>query len=270
MIGIKVNLLKDSLERIDELIELVGEPCTIELFTEPRLFEKQGELAAEIRHPLLERVVVHTATDVETRPSDALANPSGFDNCLKQLEIVPEGGDLLLHPFGCGLAPEKRWKSLEEDAKATSQLADEAEKRGVGILKENIPPGFPFPHGRSAEDMEELTRHPNVSLCLDMSHQGMAQSRSESGGGDDYFREEWKRYLPHYDIESFLSLGPRYFHVADHRGWKGEGLEIGDGERDWSVMKRLEGVFVLEIRGQHENGFKAWKRNLERLRALLG
>lgn len=266
MIGIKVNVLIDPPEKIKELIDFVNEPCALEFFTPPHHFAKQKQLISKISHPLLSSVTVHMADDLSTCPSDPLVNPAGYSNCIKQLKMVPEGGAILFHPFGFGLSPEKRVRTLKEDFRVTCELADIAEQRNVSLLKENIPSGFPFPHGRSAEDMEFLTRHSNVSPCLDFSHQGMTANFS---GNDPYFREEFRQYCPHFDLKSFLTLDPHYFHVSDHLGPSGEGLELGKGERDWDFLSRLEGTFVLEIMHQHENDFALWRKNIPVLKSLL-
>jgi len=266
MLGIKANLLANSIPEILKLIDFVGESCVLELHTEPRDFDKQKELAKKLIHPLLERVVVHSAAAIEGCPSDPLVNQKGYGNCVSQIGIVPEGGAIIFHPFGYGISPDKRWKTIEEDFRVTSEFANIAEEKNVGVLKENITVGYPFPHGRSAEDMEFLTRHSNIKMCLDFSHQGLTANYS---GKDPYFREEWKRYLPHFDLKSFLLLKPKYFHVSDHKGTMEEGLEIGAGERDWSSIKGIDGVFVIEIKGQHENDFSILKKNLPRLRNVL-
>lgn len=268
MIGIKVNLLLDPIEQINELVEFVGEDCTIELFTEPHHFEKQKQLVEKLTHPFIQKVVIHSSATLDCF-SDPLVTKDGYDNCLRQMEIAPAGGGFLIHPFGYGLSPEKRWETIKADLQVTNEFANIGEERNVKIYKENIPAGFDFPHGRSAEDMEFLTRHKNVEFCLDISHQGMMENFSHTKSKDPYYREEFTRYLPHFDLSSFLLLKPHYFHISDFRGKNGEGLELGEGECDFSFLSKQSGIFVLEILGQHKNNFEVWRRNVPILKKIL-
>ncbi len=75
---------------------------------------------------------------------------------------------------------------------------------------------------------------------------------------------------PGYVSRFLAALGgrTRHVHVSDARAPDSEGLQIGDGSVDFSVLRGLRVPVLAEIWNGHENGGLGFKTAIERLRSL--
>lgn len=139
----------------------------------------------------------------------------------------------------------------------------ELDTEGVEIIPQTMPP-FPWHFGGQqfhnvfvdAESIVEFCSRNGMRVCLDVSHSKLACN----------YRKD--------SLWNFLEkVGPytAHFHIADAAGLDGEGLQIGEGEIEWSVFFDMinryapQASFIPEIWQGHKNdGEGAWLA-LERL-----
>jgi sialic acid synthase SpsE/sugar phosphate isomerase/epimerase/CBS domain-containing protein len=136
---------------------------------------------------------------------------------------------------------------------------------GVEIIAQTMPP-FPWHFGGQqfhnlfvdAEGILEFHQRTGLRVCLDVSHSKLACNYTKAS-----FDEFLRSVMP---VTAHL-------HLADASGVDGEGLQIGEGEIDWShVFKLYETLcpsasFIPEIWQGHKNEGEGGWRALERLEA---
>jgi N-acetylneuraminate synthase len=137
---------------------------------------------------------------------------------------------------------------------------------GVEVIPQTMPP-FPWHFGGQqfhnlfvdAESIRSFCLEMKMRVCLDVSHSKLAcNHRKES------FSEFLRKVLPY----------TAHLHVADAKGVDGEGLQIGDGETDWTSFFALlaehsnDVTFIPEIWQGHKNGGEGAWTALERLEVL--
>ena len=129
---------------------------------------------------------------------------------------------------------------------------------GVEILPQTMPP-FPWHFG--GQRFHNLFVDPNeivafcqkyeFRICLDISHSKLACN---------YYNWSFEKFVE--------KVGPyvAHLHIADAKGYDGEGLQIGEGELDWVAfgrsLKKYAGnaSFIPEIwQGHKDKGAGFWK-----------
>lgn len=134
---------------------------------------------------------------------------------------------------------------------------------GVEILPQTMPP-FPWHFGGQryhnlfveCEEIEKFCSQYGYRVCLDTSHSKLASNHSNGS-----FKE-------------FISrVGPfaAHLHIADAKGVDGEGLQIGEGDIDFSALASdlnaaaPRASFIPEIWQGHENKGEGFWAALEKL-----
>lgn len=130
--------------------------------------------------------------------------------------------------------------------------------RDVEIIPQTMPP-FPWHFGGQRyhnlfvdpEDIVEFCRSHQYRICLDISHSKLSCNHNKQPFSD--FLEAVGPYAAH-------------MHIADARGLDGEGLQIGQGEIDFSVASKILDTaapgasFIPEIWQGHKNeGEECWR-----------
>ena len=107
-----------------------------------------------------------------------------------------------------------------------------------------------------ADDTAQFCRDAGLRLCLDISHSKLTSNyRRESFTG---FVEKVGKYVA-------------YLHIVDAAGVDGEGLQIGEGEIDFTELARSldrlcpDASFIPEIWQGHKQGGEGFWIALERL-----
>ena len=141
---------------------------------------------------------------------------------------------------------------------------------GVEIIPQTMPP-FPWHFGGQRfhnlfvgpEDIVEFCQQNNYRVCLDVSHSKLACNKHK------------------WSFKTFLEqVGPytAHLHIADASGVDGEGLQIGEGEIDFSAMYEAlaqtapTATFIPEIWQGHKNdgeGFWNALDSLEKYEAVF-
>jgi sialic acid synthase SpsE/sugar phosphate isomerase/epimerase len=155
----------------------------------------------------------------------------------------------------------------EEERKACYVLLKESlaklDPEGVELIPQTMPP-FPWHFGGqqyhnlfvSADDIVEFCSENNMRICFDISHTMLACN---------YY--DW-------DLNDFVSRVAEFsahLHIADSSGSDGEGLQIGDGDIDFTRLKAQlreccpEATWIPEIWQGHKNDGEGFWVALERL-----
>ncbi len=130
---------------------------------------------------------------------------------------------VIIHLGGMDIVEIKEAQRLKELAYDSMRRLD---WKGVRFLPENMPPRPWYFSGQwydnvfcSAEDMIEVCGKFGLKICLDLSHAKLYTNST----GTDYW-EYLAKAAPH----------AAHLHVADAYGIDGEGVQIGEGEVDFS------------------------------------
>lgn len=161
---------------------------------------------------------------------------------------------------------EYRHFSVSERAPYYERLKDslgKLNKRSIEILPQTMPP-YPWHFGGQRfhnimideNEIIEFCEMMGMRICLDISHTKLAT-----------------QFLKHDFCAAIRALAPyaAHLHLADAKGLHGEGLQINEGEIDWSTfmdlrkMKLSEASFIVEIWQGHKNGNYGAKKALYRL-----
>ncbi len=138
---------------------------------------------------------------------------------------------------------------------------------GVELIPQTMAP-FPWHFGGQRfqnlfvriEEILEWCTHLKLRMCFDVSHSLLTCNRFA---------------LDFYDFATKIAPLTAHLHFGDARGVNGEGLQIGEGEIDFS---RLAGIlaqgcpaasFIPEIWQGHKNGGEGFWIGLERLERVL-
>ena len=143
----------------------------------------------------------------------------------------------------------------------------ELDMEGVEIIPQTMPP-FPWHFGGQqfhnlfvdAESIVEFCKKNSMRICLDTSHSKLACNHRGWSFSD--FVKKVAPYTAH-------------MHLADATGVDGEGIQIIDGEIDWSAFAALavdlmpNATFIPEIWQGHKNGGEGAWLALERLERIF-
>lgn len=160
--------------------------------------------------------------------------------------------------------------SSEEKKIMYSRVKDSLSKihsEGVEILAQTLPP-FPWYMGGQLylnlfvkpDDTAQFCEESGVKLCLDVCHTKMAST---------YFNFSFE--------ECIQKIGnyTKHLHIADALGYDGEGLQIGEGEINFSSMVKVldevspSATFIPEIWMGHKNNGEGFFIALEKLEGLF-
>jgi len=233
----------------------------------PRLPECNCELvvhAPEYYHGRLmdfasddERLVEHSV-DVLKRVMDAARALRG------SFTATPPRVRIVLHPGGMSYEPRPETHDCVLD-RFCEVLPEPASEPDVEIMVENQAP-FPWYFGGQwfhnafvgAEDMLTISHRTGVRVCLDISHAALACA---AGHGElaDYVR--------------LLAPHVAHLHIADGSGTDGEGLQIGQGDVEFSaimpILAKLNASMVPEVWMGHRNDGEGFIVALGRLIQFL-
>jgi N-acetylneuraminate synthase len=137
----------------------------------------------------------------------------------------------------------------------------------VEIIAQTMPP-FPWHFGGQshhnffvdAKQVVRLCKHLGLRVCLDVSHSKLACN---------HLNQSFKLFLD--------AVGPftAHLHIADASGIDGEGLQIGDGDLDFTAMAEdldkacPHASFIPEIWQGHNNGGEGFWYALSRLEGIF-
>lgn len=241
-------------------------------FTELLLFdgdEKNGvpDIAEEVLHQTESSIrFVHVPEFVMHRGQSVLLDLSADDEDVRNrsMEMVRFSRDLatslgdlqvVVHPGGIRHRVVDRENSLSLLESSLSELGSSK------LLLENMP--WFYWHRKSermisnlcvsVDDMKRL--EPLVEgFTLDVCHGYLSRP-----SGD-----------PSYCSEFLGAFGAktRHLHVSDAKAPDHEGLQIGEGEIDFSFLRDVEVPVLVEVWKGHEQNGRGFRRGIERLRAL--
>ena len=157
------------------------------------------------------------------------------------------------------LSYDKRKEMYAIVADSLSQLDTE----GVEILPQTLPP-FPWYMGGQlycnlfvdAEDTIEFCKQHGYRVCFDISHSKLAANHKKKSFSD---------------MASKLAPISGHLHIVDAEGVDGEGIQVGEGEIDFTMLGKVLNEhspnisFIPEIWQGHKNNGEAFWVALERL-----
>jgi len=175
-------------------------------------------------------------------------------------KIVINAGGFTLDRF---MPVNERLPKYELIAVALSELDTE----GVEIIPQTMPP-FPWHFGgqrfhnlfMDPDDISAFCKEHGMRVCLDISHSKLACNHA------------------HRSFKAFLeNVAPytAHLHIVDAEGEDGEGLQIGEGDIDFSIVAEELGrlcpnaSFIPEIWQGHKNDGEGFWVALERLEKLF-
>lgn len=143
----------------------------------------------------------------------------------------------------------------------------ELDTEGVELIPQTMAP-FPWHFGGQryqnifvkADEIVHWCSELNLRMCFDISHTRLTCNHF----GLDFY--EFAEKIAPYSV---------HLHLGDARGLNGEGLQVGEGEIDFSrlgdIMKKgcPEATFIPEIWQGHKNGGEGFWIALERLEGIL-
>lgn len=176
---------------------------------------------------------------------------------------------IVLHPGGMRLNRISDKKKIDELRANLKKSLNEIDAKDTTLLVENMPP-YPWFFGGQwnchilldAEEIKKFCEETGYPFCFDLSH---AQLYCKWANRDlDEFIKTVKHLIKH-------------IHFADADGVDGEGLQIDEGEIDFSkVMSHFRDLeidspvtMIPEIWRGHENNGKGFKIAFERLKKYM-
>ena len=139
--------------------------------------------------------------------------------------------------------------------------------KGVELIPQTMAP-FPWHFGGQryqnlfvhADEILSWCDKLNLRMCFDVSHSHLM---CEHFG------------LDFYEFAQKIAPVTAHIHMGDAKGVNGEGLQIGDGQIDFSKLSKIlnkfcpDASFIPEIWQGHKNGGEGFWIALERLEGLL-
>lgn len=189
---------------------------------------------------------------------------------------------LIVHPGGYSLTPHPRPREL------LALLADSLARvdfNGTELLVENLPPRPWFFGGEwvanlflAADEIKAFLDAHNLKMCLDTSHAQLA-CNSLLRSSPTSFPLRLSGYAGQVGgqargtslVDFCRTLRPyvRHLHLSDAEGMGEEGLQIGEGQINWTdvaaVFRDYDGTITPEIWQGHLEGGKGFLLALERL-----
>ena len=156
--------------------------------------------------------------------------------------------------FNVGGFSEKGFLSkdkVEEKYEIFADAYKSIDTSKIEFLPQSMPP-FPWHFGgqqfhnlfNDSKDIINICKLLNLRICLDISHANMYAN---------YMKIKLSDYIK--DIAPFIS----HMHLSDSKGFDGEGIQIGEGEINWTeILKLLDNLspdssFIPEVWQSHKN-----------------
>ena len=166
-----------------------------------------------------------------------------FKNTEPPLIVINVGG----HSQNAPLPTSKRQKLYNLVLESLSKLDQE----GVELIPQTMPP-FPWHFGGQrfqnlfvdATEISDFCKDNNYRVCLDIAHSKLACN---------HYKWSFKNFIDKVGPHSAL------LHIVDAEGVDGEGLQIGEGEIDFSLLaeqlnaRATDARFIPEIWQGHKN-----------------
>ncbi len=238
---------KDYIKEINQSGFVVHAP---ELFSKSRLMDLATPDEAYRKESIFEtQRVVNITRDLK----------SFFPNTEKPLIVANIGGFSMDENI-----PKNEIESYYD------RFSDSLEKidfEGVELIPQNMAP-FPWHFGGqryqnmfiSVEEIIHYCGKYNLRMCFDISHCMLACNHF----GYDF-----------YEFSEKISPYTAHIHIGDAQGVNGEGLQIGDGEINFSKLGKIlkkgcpDASFIPEIWQGHKNGGEDFWIALNKLQGLL-
>ena len=225
-----------------------------------------GHLIEELSHAEPPLTFVHAQEFVpysgKKRLLDLASEDEGFRaSCVKVVEdsraLASSLGKVLLvvHPGGIRSAAANHEGLLRNLEKSLVELGPK------GLLLENMP-WYYWQKGIgrmvsnicvSIDDIEKISDHVE-GVVLDTAHGYLS---SEDGN---------QRYLT--DFMDILGEKVKHIHLSDARAPDKEGLQIGDGDIDFSFLKGTAAQVMIEVWNGQARGGAGFREGIRRLRGL--
>jgi sugar phosphate isomerase/epimerase len=241
-------------------------------FTELLLFDGDEEnVVPDLAEEVLRQVdppvrFVHVPEFIAHKGRTVLLDLSAGDEDLRirSIEIVRFARDLaislgnlrvVIHPGGIRHRVQDREELLSSLERSLSELGPS------GLLLENMP--WFYWHMKSErmisnicvsiDDMKRFERLVE-GFTLDVCHGYLSKPSGDSS----------------YCSEFLGAFGAKthHLHVSDAKAPDSEGLEIGEGEIDFSFLRDVKMPILVEIWKGHEQNGRGFRQGIERLRAL--
>lgn len=225
------------------------------------------ELVVHVPEYFQDHLLDLCASSVELRRVSSQRVQAAID-LAKQLAVhftgTPGTGPKVIVHVG-GMSRDEGYYDREAAHRRLREALEALDRSGVELLVENLPPHPWYFGGRwyghvlvDAEEIAEFCETTGYGMCLDTSHAVLTCNMRRSPL--DLFVQ---RVLPYV----------RYLHVSDGAGWSGEGLQIGEGDIDFStilpLLLKTGGTIVPEIwQGHRRDGEGFWEA-MHRLKAFL-
>ena len=145
----------------------------------------------------------------------------------------------------------------------TLESLGKVDTEGTEIIPQTMPP-FPWHFGGQryhnmfvdADEIRAFCSQHSYRVCLDVSHSKLSCN---------YYKASWSSFV------RVVAPYAAHLHIADASGVDGEGLQIGDGEIDFSELWALlaaaapDASFIPEVWQGHKNDGEGFWIALERL-----
>lgn len=160
----------------------------------------------------------------------------------------------------------KELKSFKKDFafERLSEINQVCSNRGIHFLPQTMPP-FPWHFGGQGyhrlfvnpQDMIDIQKWSDIKFCMDVSHTFMSCSHLN---------------ISFYDTLDQVSRYFNYLHIADAIYPGEEGINIGEGEMDFSRLKNYlnnkDYLWIPEVWNGHLDNFAGFKTALKKLNQL--
>ena len=160
----------------------------------------------------------------------------------------------------------KELKNFKKDFafERLSEINQVCSDRGIHFLPQTMPP-FPWHFGGQGyhrlfvnpQDMIDIQNWSNIKFCIDVSHTFMSCSHLN---------------ISFYDAMDQVSRYFNYLHIADAIYPGEEGINIGEGEMDFSRLKNYlnskDYLWIPEVWNGHLDNFAGFKTALKKLNQL--
>jgi N-acetylneuraminate synthase len=215
--------------------------------------------------------LLNLCTEDETYRRRSIGELQRVIDITRQLKtFFPRAGDRTIVIASLGGFSKDAPLSDSEVRRQYEIVADSLSKldrNGVELLPQTLPP-FPWYFGGQlyanlfvrADDTAAFCRETGSRLCFDICHSKLTANHT----GESFI--DFCREIAPYT---------RHLHVADASGVDGEGLQIGEGDMDFSAIAEVldrfapEASFIPEIWQGHKNDGEGFWVAAERLEGLF-
>ncbi|MBN1677637.1 MAG: TIM barrel protein [Candidatus Thermoplasmatota archaeon] len=247
-------------------IEVPGSDFSELLLFEGDLDRIDDKLSAEIKALWPPVEFVHAQEFMDFRGRRELVDLSSDDDGIRarSVGLVSEARDLArrLGPVPVVIHPGGIRHTIEDRERPAANLEESLRELGPSLLLLENMPWFYWLHKTdrmvsnlcvSVEDMERFVGLVD-GLTLDICHGYLSKPEGDSG--------YCQRFMGR------LGSAVKHLHASDAEAPDKEGLQIGEGEIDFSWLVGSDLPTVVEIWNGHENGGAGFRKGVERLRQM--